>query len=148
MEWTKEKPTSDGFYWWRSDASSECAKTVVYVMEYVDGRGLRVCWHDREDMLCSIGGEWSGPIPEPREPTPSIAQLADATMPGWRDQHIDTNAIFAQCGEAIFRRMCEAEVQPLSIDCLAGIDLPSDPNSRLESWFDMVDEMESAKDAT
>ena len=67
LKWTKEKPTGQGFYWFRGKWRSEegdfelgevvevSARLVVYIFHYEGGINI-----DR------LEGEWAGPIEEPK----------------------------------------------------------------------------------
>lgn len=63
LRWTKEKPTTCDFYWYKSDGGS-----VEIGIVYADVIG-NLCVHfaGEEDphLLELVVGEWAGPIPEP-----------------------------------------------------------------------------------
>lgn len=68
MEWTRVKPSQEGWYWWRS--VDKCAARIVYIMLAGQGNRERWCVLDEGDMedLHSYSGEWSSkPIAEPKE---------------------------------------------------------------------------------
>jgi len=63
--WTKEKPTKEGWYWWRSGDI-----VGIHVLEFDgDEGGELVCMTTDGDTIEEMGGEWAGPLPEPREAT-------------------------------------------------------------------------------
>ena len=63
--WTKEKPTKEGWYWWRSGDI-----VGIHVLEFDgDEGGELVCMTTDGDTIEEMGGEWAGHLPEPREAT-------------------------------------------------------------------------------
>lgn len=65
LKWTKEKPTENGFYWWRNKEVDGNTLTVAIVR--MSDRTARFIGCDPFCCLDGVGGEWSGPIPEPEE---------------------------------------------------------------------------------
>lgn len=66
--WTGEAPTVAGWYWWREDESDEWLPWEVFPVEETE------CWalymHTEAGTMCpvsTVGGQWSGPLPEPGE---------------------------------------------------------------------------------
>lgn len=63
MEWSKELPTEEGFYWWRKGQ----ARDIVNIIRLRGG--LMVDAGDEFEKLGFFtGSEWAGPIPEPTDP--------------------------------------------------------------------------------
>lgn len=68
LTWTDEPPKEVGNYWWRWDAGS---KHWIYNVRLIPTiHGLITYDHSAYDAehVEDIGGQWAGPIPEPREP--------------------------------------------------------------------------------
>lgn len=64
MTWTKNKPTTPG-YWWHEDVN--CPKQIVYVYDAVGGLFVEM-WNGQIFSMSLLGGEWSDqPIEEPKE---------------------------------------------------------------------------------
>jgi hypothetical protein len=57
MTWTTTKPTVPGWYWWRPYRDADENLWRVY----------RVCAANASYVVATLGGEWAGPIPEPKE---------------------------------------------------------------------------------
>jgi hypothetical protein len=70
MVWTREKPTpiyQPEWYWWRQDAGGvpEC---VMVGLGWEPGEfGVSRAGHGGLWKATTLGGEWAGPIPLPRE---------------------------------------------------------------------------------
>lgn len=56
MEWTNEKPTKPGWYWWRDREFSLSGRACI---RYLSSMDMDVNWGD----TC----EWAGPLPQPTE---------------------------------------------------------------------------------
>lgn len=65
LTWTKEKPTVAGWYWWRFDKTSQ--KAIMQIGICNDGSLME--FGDNGPMLAAVNfnGQWSGPIPLPKE---------------------------------------------------------------------------------
>jgi hypothetical protein len=64
-QWTSEKPTKSGFYYYRRSDDEE---PIVLKVEVRDDRGLSVVWlpgDNAAEPLEQCHGDWAGPI-EPR----------------------------------------------------------------------------------
>lgn len=60
LTWTMETPKVPGWYWWKHDRTVLRAPCVVYVDE--------LTWvQQMGDYAKHIDGQWSGPLPLPRE---------------------------------------------------------------------------------
>lgn len=64
-QWTTEKPTTPGWYWWRRNNE---APKVLEIKEwgdgYLDAHGVGLVW-----SVNNLDGEWQGPIvPEEAKP--------------------------------------------------------------------------------
>ena len=57
LTWTKEKPTVNGWYWYRSQAYGKVIGKVY---------NGRVHWNRDSSRIARLVGEWAGPIREPR----------------------------------------------------------------------------------
>jgi len=66
MNWTKEKPTKQGYYWWRQYPSTK--PRIAKVWGY-DGECEYVAWMgtDNDSNLIDTEGEWFGPIEPPSD---------------------------------------------------------------------------------
>lgn len=64
LEWTEEKPTAPGWYWYQL-----AYQEIVEVFEVVASRhSMRVRFGDGSvRSIASCSGEWSGPIPPPTD---------------------------------------------------------------------------------
>lgn len=69
LAWTRKKPTVPGWYSWRIGRGY---RRWIYEIESYDSKGLMVAFTINSPSPVPIfdHGEWSGPIPEPSEPTP------------------------------------------------------------------------------
>ncbi len=65
MKWTKEKPTQNGFYFWRKKDVDENALTVAVVR--MSDRTAKIIGCETVCCIDDVGGEWAGPIQEPEE---------------------------------------------------------------------------------
>ncbi len=78
LTWTKDRPTSPGWYWFEADQSTapelrEGGRSVCLVLDHqgelyarlgpTSDRKCRNGWHRPSDL----GGQWAGPIPEPTD---------------------------------------------------------------------------------
>jgi hypothetical protein len=61
-EWTTEKPTTPGWYWYRA---FDDADRVVHVME-MGGDDLTACAFEWQTSIKYMNGNWVGPIEPPR----------------------------------------------------------------------------------
>lgn len=68
LTWTEEPPRTVGMYWWRQDPCSKYWAYKVRLIPKIHG----LITYDHRDAIAvhveDIGGQWAGPIPEPREP--------------------------------------------------------------------------------
>ena len=64
MKWTDDKPTVEGWYFWRRTSKSNDSMTweVYFYESEVD-----VYWIDGTQAYPKTRGQWFGPIPEPVE---------------------------------------------------------------------------------
>jgi hypothetical protein len=63
MNWTTDKPTKPGWYWYRT---SEEDKTLYMVNVRELGGHINAIWSDgRSERVIDMPGEWQGPL-EPR----------------------------------------------------------------------------------
>ena len=62
LKWMKEKPTQDGYYWYRD-------KITMQMIAFVDAstEAVEFFMFPGETWLDALDGEWAGPIPEPTE---------------------------------------------------------------------------------
>ena len=77
MKWTKEKPTKEGWYWFRHQIvlPEGCEIVKVYDRFFITGKGKKCVLGSHmgfvlEDLYCDEDipyAEWAGPIPEPEE---------------------------------------------------------------------------------
>lgn len=56
MKWTKERPTVEGWYWYRDDNRAAQIVGVGKRAGFMDGKVVE---------LDELSGEWAGPIPPP-----------------------------------------------------------------------------------
>ena len=54
MKWTNDKPSIEGWYFWRPNSKS--TDSLHWYVLYVE-----------DDLLPRSSGQWAGPIPEPEE---------------------------------------------------------------------------------
>jgi len=70
--WTKEKPVKAGWYWFREIGD------IVSIVKVREDKGILYTqssvWY-APFMVRDSGGEWAGPIPEPREASVSVTEL-------------------------------------------------------------------------
>jgi hypothetical protein len=76
LEWTNEKPTADGWYWYRKPGFNmgKPCPAWVYVVRHDRGGGGQIVYvhlmppHDREPVtkrVSDCNGEWAGPMEVP-----------------------------------------------------------------------------------
>lgn len=68
--WTKERPTTPGWYWWRAWRGGTAVVTeVCYSIPVTGEKRLYAQFVDCTKALYidQFEGEWAGPIPEPKE---------------------------------------------------------------------------------
>ena len=58
--WTREKPTKNGWYWWRFDASMSA--TIVRIMVCGDGSLAEMSHNGHLLLAANFGGEFLGPL--------------------------------------------------------------------------------------
>ena len=58
--WTREKPTKEGWYWWRFDNTSSVS--MVHIMVCSDGSLAEVSNNGHMLLAAGFGGLWLGPI--------------------------------------------------------------------------------------
>lgn len=66
MKWTDEKPSEEGFYWYRR-SMYVAQPTILHVEIGALGYGLVVFSHQK--FVGEIDGQWSERIEEPEEPS-------------------------------------------------------------------------------
>lgn len=71
MNWTKDKPTKDGWYFWRPRKTTRdpCRWLPYYCAAAEDDGEEPEDWFDGIGVggCCPNGGWWAGPIEEPKE---------------------------------------------------------------------------------
>lgn len=67
MRWTKEKPTTLGWYWWRHRSYPNAGRWVAQVWQYDDGTVQTDSGFGSDVLLSTLDREWAGPIPEPED---------------------------------------------------------------------------------
>lgn len=65
MKWTDEKPSEKGWYWWNAPDRAPTIVAVRYQQFWEFSHGG--IW--RSLSYANPRGKWSGPIPEPDEPS-------------------------------------------------------------------------------
>ena len=58
--WTRERPTKNGWYWWRFDASTSA--TIVRIMVCGDGSLAEMSNNGHLLLAANFDGEWLGPL--------------------------------------------------------------------------------------
>ena len=66
MTWTTEKPTKDGWYWYK-DRNFLTTMARIYDFEEDEIILVHIPEFKKRFEICDLNGEWAGPIPEPRE---------------------------------------------------------------------------------
>ena len=62
MNWTTDKPTKPGWYWWRQDRVAKMCR----VWEWWDKKELYVRFEGADsEPVIALGGEWAGPLEPP-----------------------------------------------------------------------------------
>ena len=62
MNWTTDKPTKQGWYWWRYFMD-----TIMVYVYFDKGKGhVQYSGHGTEDTLSLLNGEWFGPLEPPQ----------------------------------------------------------------------------------
>ena len=67
QRWTRNKPTEDGWYWWRKPEDNLLIPYVVKVQKSPSG-DMFVFWQHDWNYATVLGGEWQGPL-TPNEAT-------------------------------------------------------------------------------
>lgn len=102
MNWTTEKPTAPGWYWYRSglgdEGDWEQSKPIVIEISFFCNRDTLRAFMSSSDCVYYLEdahGEFAGPIPEPEDPI-DFEKLAkaycDREHPLFWD-HIERNAL-------------------------------------------------------
>ena len=63
MEWTKDKPKKEGWYWRRDVLDPIWPDEIVWIISH---KNSTLCIEETEPEWDNY--EWAGPIPEPKEP--------------------------------------------------------------------------------
>lgn len=68
MKWKNDKPTVEGWYWYRQPRKNGIREGQFYpsTMAHVDGSLWCDC-DSQYDAVTAFDGQWAGPIPEPNE---------------------------------------------------------------------------------
>ncbi len=66
MKWTKEKPSGQGWYWWKRDPYVTASIEHIYVGR-TDGALFMYLPRGAGVAVDRLPGEWAGPIQEPEE---------------------------------------------------------------------------------
>ena len=62
MNWTTDKPTKPGWYWYRGECDGHTVKVIHFIDDDGDGPYLATS----EDVaLHDLDGEWAGPVEPP-----------------------------------------------------------------------------------
>jgi hypothetical protein len=62
MNWTTDKPTKSGWYWWRQDRVAKMCR----VWEWWDKKELYVRFEGADSIpVIALEGEWAGPLEPP-----------------------------------------------------------------------------------
>jgi hypothetical protein len=71
LTYTKEKPTTQGWYWFRGTA---CGLDYDNTIVFYDAAGSEPTFAFRRTWMnaCHLTGEFAGPIPQPKEPSQSL----------------------------------------------------------------------------
>ncbi len=70
LKWTREKPTAEGWYWYRWADASAFEGVSTSEIGYVDRNDSGSTQFHEADGPClvsSLKGWWSGPIPTPED---------------------------------------------------------------------------------
>ena len=62
MQWTTEKPTVEGWYFWRRNGKGGDS---MHWEAYFYEEATDIFWRGKSIEFSPKGGEWAGPIPEP-----------------------------------------------------------------------------------
>jgi len=62
MNWTTDKPTKPGWYWYRGECDGHTVKVIHFIDD--DGDGPYLATSD-DVALNDLGGEWAGPVEPP-----------------------------------------------------------------------------------
>ena len=71
MIWTTKKPRKAGWYWYRHEHVDECIECVQWKVWSLskNQKRLAAIGTAGHTFIHTYGGEWAGPIPEPKEPS-------------------------------------------------------------------------------
>jgi hypothetical protein len=76
VNWTKEKPKTPGWYWLRANGMAATGVPIEVVEVSGECRMKLNAAGIAVTVPCAIMAmEWAGPIPEPAEPGPALAEL-------------------------------------------------------------------------
>jgi hypothetical protein len=68
MNWTRDRPTKTGWYWWRDPEYRENLPEVCKVYRDRFEAILRITWNDSSGAdypVTDYDGEWAGPLEPP-----------------------------------------------------------------------------------
>ena len=66
MRWTNDKPTIEGWYFWRKRIKqTDSWGWHCYYMEQLHTSGDLEAWENGTDVKLPANGQWAGPIEEP-----------------------------------------------------------------------------------
>ena len=91
--WTRERPTKNGWYWWRFDASTSA--TIVRIMVCGDGSLAEMSNNGHLLLAANFDGEWLGPISPTDRQQGRVAAFKEVeqrfdSMFGATDRRIDS----------------------------------------------------------
>lgn len=75
--WTRERPTKNGWYWWRFDASTSA--TIVRIMVCGDGSLAEMSNNGHLLLAANFDGEWLGPLSPTDRQQGRVAGLREAS---------------------------------------------------------------------
>lgn len=71
MKWTTEKPTKEGWYWYRQYRNNGIRKGSFYPPRIAEVEAGLMIWEfmteDAYTNVIDLNGQWSGPIQPPQE---------------------------------------------------------------------------------
>lgn len=65
LRWTREKPTEQGWYWWRSSSCEEGMPIEVKALSL--GRLIALLPNENKLLDGLTDGDWAGPLAPPEE---------------------------------------------------------------------------------
>jgi hypothetical protein len=116
MNWTNEKPTKPGWYWWRENKVKGYERThIIHVFgTALNGLAIISGWSGMlDETVKEFGGQFAGPIPEPSSKSETVhclkcnwrgheSELIEKMLPGEHDPVLMPEDTCPNCGSVAY----------------------------------------------